>query len=371
MPKTAVNSLPTTTAVLKRGIENGQHLGAQIYVSHHGKVVADFAVGEVKPGVPLTTDALMFWMSSGKPLTTLAIARLWEESKLDLDDPICRYIPDFMKHGKGAITIRHALTHTGGFRNAEIGDLQWALTPEIVDCICDARREEGWVPGRKTGYHAYTGWIILGEVVQRVSGQPLNSYVRQHICKPLGMKDTWLGMTEEDLAGYDEHRLGLLLNMEDGFPPLDTDEIKVSPFPVEPSGNSYGPIRELGFLYEMLLGRGTRNGHRLLTPQTVEALTARHIAGLEDETLHVILDHGLGFFLESGADTVPSMPRDYSVYSSPRTFGHSGIQSSVGFCDPEKDLAVAWAFNGMPGDTIHNRRHRAINDAIYEDLGLT
>ncbi|HEX5323374.1 MAG TPA: serine hydrolase domain-containing protein [Capsulimonadaceae bacterium] len=368
---TTVNSLPQTTTVLKRGIENGQHLGAQLYVSHRGRVVADLAVGEVKPGIPLTPDTLMFWMSSGKPLTTLAIAKLWEEDRFDLDDPICRFIPAFVKGGKGPITIRHVLTHTGGFRNAQIGDLQWALSREIVEHICDTPLEAGWTPGRKTAYHPYTGWIILGELVQRVSRQPLNDYIREEICAPLGMHDTWLGMTEEHLADYREQRLGLLLNMEDGFPPLDAADIQVSPFPVEPSGNSYGPIRELGYLYEMLIGRGARNGRRLLSPQTVEALTARHIAGLEDETFHIILDHGLGFFHESGAGTNAKMPRDYSLYSSPRTFGHSGIQSSVGFADPEQDLVVAWACNGMPGDTAHNRRHRAINDSIYQDLGLT
>jgi CubicO group peptidase (beta-lactamase class C family) len=207
-------------------------------------------------------------------------------------------------------------------------------------------------------------------LAQRVTGQPLNDYVREQICKPLGMNHTWLGMSQADLAGYEEQRLGLLLNMEDGFAPLDTHEIKLSPFACEPSGNSYGPIRELGSLYEMLLGRGIRNGHRLFSPQTVEALTARHISGKEDETFHVILDHGLGFFHESGADTASSLPRDYSLYASPRTFGHAGIQSSVGFADPEQDLVVAWACNGMPGEIPHNRRHRAINDAIYQDLGL-
>lgn len=89
-----------------------------------------------------------------------------------------------------------------------------------------------------------------------------------------------------------------------------------------------------------------------------------------DHTFKHVMDWGLGFILDSkqyGSDTVPY---GYGDHASPRTFGHSGAQSACAFADPEHDLAVAWLCNGLPGEARHQLRQRAINNAIYEDLGL-
>jgi CubicO group peptidase (beta-lactamase class C family) len=111
----------------------------------------------------------------------------------------------------------------------------------------------------------------------------------------------------------------------------------------------------------MLLGRGARAGVRLLSPQAVEAVSARHRAGMMDETFGIVIDWGLGFIIEAIA---------YGRHASPRTFGHGGAQSSVGFCDPEHGVVVALLTNGMPGHARHYPRFEAIATAIYEDLGL-
>src|SRR5439155_20765241 len=118
-----------------------------------------------------------------------------------------------------------------------------------------------------------------------------------------------------------------------------------------------GPVRELGRFYEMLLGHGTLNGRTILKSQTVEALTARHRTGMYDQTFGHVIDWGLGFLLNSrmwGHDA----PYQYGPHASPRTFGHSGSQSSTAFADPEHGLAVAVAFNGMPGEASHQQRMR-------------
>src|SRR2546429_5411172 len=105
-----------TIDILKRGIDEGLHLGAQIYVSLDGKPVADDAVGEARPGVPMTRDSITHWWSSVKPVTAVAICQLWERGKLDVEDRVAKYIPEFAAGRKEPITIRHLLTHTGGFR---------------------------------------------------------------------------------------------------------------------------------------------------------------------------------------------------------------------------------------------------------------
>src|SRR5258708_39132479 len=110
----------------------------------------------------------------------------------------------------------------------------------------------------------------------------------------------------------------------------------------------------------MLLGRGrlAGAGHPILSPQAVEALTARHRAGMLDHTFQHVLDWGLGFIVNSRQYGAANVPYGYGDHTSPRTFGHSGYRSSTGFPDPEQGLAVALALNGTPSHDAHARRLR-------------
>ena len=133
-----------------------------------------------------------------------------------------------------------------------------------------------------------------------------------------------------------------------------------------------GPIRELGRFYETMLARGqcAATGERVLLPQTVEAMTARHRANTPDKTFGAIIDWGLGFMINSAIYGNMDAPYQYGPHASPRTFGHSGNQSSVGMADPEHGLVVAIMFNGMAGEARHQPRMRETLAAVYEDLGL-
>ncbi|HTQ81434.1 MAG TPA: serine hydrolase domain-containing protein [Thermoanaerobaculia bacterium] len=362
--------LPRTRRALEEGLDEGLHLGAQLHVALRGETAADVALGENRPGEPLRPDHLMLWLSSTKPVAAVAMAQLWEQGRLDLDDPVARHLPEFAAQGKEGITLRHLLTHTAGIRMLDTG---WpaASNAEIVARIAASRPEPRWVPGRKAGYHLASSWFILGEVVHRLSGQPFDRYVREAIFLPLGMTDCWIGMPAERYREYEkEGRLGLLYNTE-GAPPRPhswTSEARLEG--VHPGGNGYGPVRELARFYAMLLGRGRLDGKRILSPQAVEALTARHRVGLVDQTFKHELDWGLGFILDSKRYGVESVPYGYGRLCSTRTFGHSGYRSSTGFADPEAGLTVALVMNGTPSEADHERRIRAVLDAVYLDLGL-
>src|SRR2546426_6942132 len=99
-------ALPRTIAAIERGIDQGLHIGAQLYVSRHGQVVADMALGEARAGVAMRTDTLMLWLSAGKPITAVAVAQQRERGRLDWDDAVARHIPEFAAGGEEAITIR-------------------------------------------------------------------------------------------------------------------------------------------------------------------------------------------------------------------------------------------------------------------------
>jgi CubicO group peptidase (beta-lactamase class C family) len=360
--------LPQTWSVIQDGIDRQLHTGCQLFISWKASIVADCGIGHATPAQPMTADTINLWLSAGKPLTAVAILQQWEAGRLRLDDRISNHIPEFPTGGKEHVTIRHLLTHTGGFRNVETGwpDVSW---DETIRRICAVEVEPGWTVGRTAGYHTSSSWFILGEILSRVTGRPYTDVIRDELFAPLQLVDTRAALTP---AQYDvvKDRLGWLYARERGeLKPLDWHSVARCESP-SPGANTRGPIRELGRFYEMLLNEGRGPIGQIISPQTVAALTGRHRVGEFDLTLAHVVDFGLGVIIDSNRYGPDTVPYGYGKYCSPRTFGHGGAQSSQGWCDPEQGLVVASYFNGRPGEGQHNRRSRSLNEAIYTDLGL-
>jgi len=181
--------------VLERQREQDLHDGAQVYVSLDGEILLDDAIGESRPGRALRTDDVMLWYSSGKPLTTVAVLQLWEQGRVGLDDPIRDFV-DGWGNGKERCTVRHVLIHTGGFPMYGSPDFDTDLPPgEVLARI--AATPAAWEPGTRAGYHAVTGWKVLGAVVEAVDGRPVETYLRDEVLAPIGAKESSLGVTRE------------------------------------------------------------------------------------------------------------------------------------------------------------------------------
>ena len=361
-------------ALLERGRDEGLHLGAQLEVRRAGAEPVSVAVGEARPGVPMRPATLLPWFSCTKPCTALAVGQLWERGRLDLDDPVVRHVPEFAARGdagKEAVTIRHVLTHTGGFRTlqppVDVWRLEW---DELVARICASPLEPGWVPGARAGYHAVTGFHLLGEIVQRVDGRSFADYVSEEILEPLDMGDSWMALTEERYASYGD-RMGVMYDVgADGMVPVRGMDSWRGFRRASPSGGGVGPMADLVKVFEMLLGGGARAGERVLRPDTVAALTSRHRVGMKDETFGMVIDWGLGLMVDSWSYRSAPASYGYGDHASPETFGHGGQQSSLAFADPAHGLAVALCCNGRPGEPENHRRTQPIVTALYEELGL-
>jgi CubicO group peptidase (beta-lactamase class C family) len=235
----------------------------------------------------------------------------------------------------------------------------------VIAAICATKLEPRWVPGQTAGYHPLTSWYILGEIVRRLDGRTFDQYVREEIFLPLEMNDSWLGIPEDRQRAYGD-RFGLM---------HDTREGKAQPFSLDtpgiaaqcrPPGGTRGPIRELGKFYEMMLNRNSR----VLSADWIDEMTSPQRVGLYDKTFRHIVDWGLGFLLQSNKYGVDTVPYGYGPHASPRTFGHSGSRSSIGYADPQHGLVVACLFNGAPDEAAHDARMREVNTLIYEELGL-
>ena len=365
--------LPRTADAVEAGVRDGATPGAQVYVSLAGETVADAAVGEARPGVPMRRDSVALWMSMGKPLTAALVAKLVDRDMLEVDQLVADWIDGFEAGGKGGVTVAHVLTHTGGFRN--VGS-NWSPEPwpKVIDRIAAAPLEEDWVPGETAGYHVASGWYVLADICRRALGVEPNdaalaAMYQRELVEPLRMDDAWVGMPRTRYLDYGS-RLALAYD-------TSKDERKAMAFPnteagfvlCRPGGNARGPVRAIRRFYEQLLiDRADLAGERFLVEATAGQFTSRHRVGLKDRTFGAAIDWGYGFLMNN--DTSRRIPYGYGPHASPETFGHSGNQSSCAFADPARKLVVAWLTNGLPGELAHQRRQLAINTAIYEDLGL-
>jgi CubicO group peptidase (beta-lactamase class C family) len=364
------DALPKTLDVLFKGMQDRLHLGATLYVSLGGKVVAHYVLGEAEPGRLLRHSSACPWLSAGKPSTAAGVAWLWERKLVKLDDPVVKFIPSFVGGGKEAITLRHCLTHQAGLR-AAISAWTRQTSAEILAQLSAAEVEKDWVVGRSAGYHVASTWYLLGEVIRVSTGKEVGDFLKEAIWGPLGMSGTALTYADEewDAMARDRllmHDVGSTAGLAKPPEPMSWEDRDIARTP-RPGSGVRGPVADLAKFYEFMLGLGDS---KVLSHTTRAAMTARHRVGVEDQTFKAKVDWGLGFVCESSHYGQLAVPYQYGPHASPRTFGHSGNQSSVGMADPEHGLAVALVFNGMCGAARHDARQRAALAAIYEDLGL-
>ncbi len=352
-------------ALLAQGVAAGLHAGAQLYVSRHGRPVLEAAVGEAAPGQPMTAEHLTAWFSACKPVTALAIALLYDRGALALDDPVRRYLPEFGA-GKERCTIRQVLTHQGGFAGAL--DVREPLEWDEAIARIGAYPAE-YPPGSKAGYHSSTGWFVLGEIVRRSDGRPIDRFVAEEVFAPLGMSASRMGIPAPQQRTL-EHRLARVQLGRTERPPF-VEPAFIDQFNgpreiarVNPSGGIRGPARDLGRLYECLLAEGRGPERPLLDRRTVALFTACHRWGVPDQTLlGAPLAWGLGFGLHGNAD----YHRDYSR----RVFGHSGMVSTVGLADPQTGLACVVVTTGLLDPMTNARRLREVNGTAVRALRST
>jgi len=178
--------------------------GAVVVVGHDGKVVFHQAYGNRKitgePGVstvdtaaePMTEDTIFDMASLTKCLATAtAMMQLYEQGKYQFDDPVAKYLPEFGVNGKDKVTIRELLTHYSGLApDVSLKD-PWGLSaPDKAEGIKRAMESKPDNPPGLKFVYSDINFITLGALVEKLSGQPEDVYVQQHIFKPLGMLTT-------------------------------------------------------------------------------------------------------------------------------------------------------------------------------------
>lgn len=357
-------ALSEVVELLERRRAEGWHECAQVYVSRGGEVLLDAAVGESRPGRALRTDDIMLWYSSGKPLTTVALLQLWEQGALGLDDRVGTFLPGWGA-GKERCTLRHVLTHTGGFPmwGDPVYDKDVTFAEALAATVAAPAMFE---PGTAAAYHAASGWRVLGGVIEAVDGRPIDRYLREEVIGPLGLSSSSLGIPPDVQVELGD-RIVPVVWTGHRLPTRDADGgVSMVPYKVdrwhnepwhiakvEPGGGMRGPARQLGRFYEAVLG----SGPALLEPRTVEVMTAIHRYGVKDLTFGLDLPWGLG------------VQRQFTGGPGRRAFGHGGMASSRGLADPDLGLVLVVVANGLAGYFEAEQRALEVTDAVYRALG--
>ena len=349
---------------VERLYRSGIHPAIQLCVRCRGHVVLDRAIGHAAGNGPddppdawrvLATPETPFNIfSASKAITAMVVHLLDQRNLIRLDDRVCEYIPEFARHNKQWITIRHLLSHRAGIPNLprEAMNLDYLQQPvRIVELLCDLKPSSR--AGRQLAYHAMTGGFLAAEIVRRVTGKDIRTVLTNELRKPLGFRWMNYGVARRDVP-----RVALsYFTGPPPFPPLSTmlnaalgiefrEACRLSNDPrfllaIVPAGNIIATANELSRFYQLLLNGGELDGVRIFEPRTIRRATLEQSSWEIDLTLGLPLSYSTGFSL--GADWL-------SVYGpdTRHAFGHLGFTNIVSWADPERQVAATLMNSGKP-----------------------
>jgi CubicO group peptidase (beta-lactamase class C family) len=328
-------------------VDRHQTSGTVTLVARKGKILSLEAVGwqDMESKVPMKVDSIFQIASMTKPVTALGILMLEEEGKLAIEDPVEKHLPEFRGQqlitkkegstitlGKPArlITIRDLLTHTSGLKGGQgpgLGDLYAKRNHTLAEAtIAISQWPLEYEPGTKWSY-CNTGIDTLGRIIEVCSGQTYEAFLKERLFKPLGMKDTFFYPNEAQKA-----RVAVLYKKDkDGLAKSDNflGDAVGGRFPL-PAGGMFSTAPDMVKLYQMLLNKGTADGHRYLKEETLTKMTRNHTGDLRAGFTDGI-QMGLGFQLVG-------TPTGITEQLSVGTYGHGGAFGTQGWIDPKKEM---------------------------------
>ena len=369
-------------------IDSDQIAGAVTLVARKGKVVHFEAQGwrDAANQVPMTKDDIFVLMSMTKPVVSSALMMLFEEGKFLLDDPIARWIPEYENHTvrintdgvrpitvpeTRPVTVRHVLTHTSGLTLNPAGkgltDAQIAKVtndgkgwPTLAERVAAAAIIPGaFHPGDEWQYGDSTDYV--GVLVEKISGQSLDAFLRERIFEPLGMTDTYYYVPREKV----ERMPSVYRPNADG-----RIELMVQPEYVEPRpmfrgiAGLAGTTADYYQFAQMIANGGELNGVRLLGRMTVDNMISNHIGSGKDV---YVRGPGYGFGLGFGVLTDSARATDALSIGS-YTWG--GAYGTLYWADPVEDLIGLLMIQIRPYNHLNIRPmfSNVVSQAVIDSL---
>ena len=315
---------------IRQAVTDAKMPGGVFRMERHGvvyqKAYGDRAIFPERE--PMTGETIFDAASLTKVIaTTPAVMKLVEAGKIDVEAPLSRYLPGFKGHGKEAITVRQLLTHTSGLRAGLSPDGNWKGKDGALQKACAEP-----LPDRPGTAYRYSdiNFILLGLLVERVTGEPLDEFCEREIYEPLGMNDTGF----RDLAGGHVERIAPTT--------MNADGTALRGIVHDPTARRMGGVAghaglfltagDLGRFARMMSGDGVLDGVRVFEEETVKAMTsAQSPDGLPKR--------GFGWDIDS-------------PYAGPRgsifpvgSYGHTGWTGTRIWIDPHSKTSVIFLSN--------------------------
>jgi CubicO group peptidase (beta-lactamase class C family) len=347
-----------------------RELGAAVAVHLNGRLVVDLRAGHADPydGRPWKADTIAHAYSVSKPFMATCALLLAERRELDLDAPVSDYWPEYAQAGKEHTLVRHLLTHQSGLlvlREPQPGKvlLDWEGLTRLL-----AAEPPLWEPGTLHGECAGFYGHLVGEVVRRVDGRSVGSFLAEEIARPWGL-DFHVGLGREervraarlvDRDGHwrrsirDDPRRWVEASLDNPPGMLDVDVVNSAPYREAevPAVNGHGSARAIARFYGGLAAGGELDGVRLLRPETVDEALRPHAVG-RDELLEEDAAWGLGFRVD-GDDG---------------GFGLGGIGGFSGYGIRRPGLALGYGY--VTCALSDHGRTEACEDALEKALAVS
>jgi CubicO group peptidase (beta-lactamase class C family) len=365
--------------------------GAAVSVYHRGECVVDLWGGyKDEEGTPWAHDTMAPSFSTTKGVAATLFHIYADRGLIDYDAPVAQYWPEFGQMGKQQITVRQVLSHQSGlYHIRQMIDhvdrlLDWDYMVEAIEQTMPAH-----APGTRTGYHGLTFGFLVGEILQRITGEKFSDLVQKEIAVPLKLDGLFIGTPEHEISRAASlifppstkrlaqtklgsrleigasrlskflQRLGVdsdLASIFDALAPRGVSDFDFgSPESLRvaiPAANGLFTARSLAKMYAMLANGGEFEGLRLLSEATLEEATTLQKPTGKLSVIPFDMRWRLGYH---GVATTRGFPR--------QGFGHFGFGGSGAWADPKRDLSVALIVNSGLGSPFGDLRTARIGGA--------
>ena len=400
--------LSNINAVFSDYVTDGKLPGAVVLVARNGKIVYHQAIGmsDMEQKTPMQTDNIFRIASQTKAIVSVGIMMLQEEGKLLISDPLSNYVPEFkestvavksadgsytVEKAKREIKLRDLLTHTAGidygygvaseeWEKAEMQGWYFAHRNEpILETVKRmAKLPMEAHPGEKYVYGYSTD--ILGAVIEVVSGQSLDVFLKERILDPLGMVDTHFYLPESKASRlsvvYSQCGNKLLRANDDGTPQFKWDDDEKCKGNNQTQGHYINGPRvsfsggagllstsiDYAIFLQMMLNNGVYDGTRILSRKSVELMIDNHLDGDYYKGVKFPWDWGVGFGL---GFSVTTNTGDRGVLGSEGEYGWGGAYHSSYWVDPNENLIVVYFTQVAP---INLDDHQKLRNLIYQSI---
>ncbi len=362
-------------------------------VTLDGDTVVDLWGGVADPdtGRAWERDTIGLLFSTSKGITATCVNMLIDRGRLDVDAPVARYWPEFAQAGKHDIAVREVLSHQAGLpcwdEPLPPGALyDWDRSVELL-----AAQAPKWQPGAAQGYHAISIGHLAGELIRRVTGQSVGTFLRSEVAEPLGA-DVWIGLPEEHeprvapsmmfdhtqdptlhfmrlLGAEPEHFRARTFTNDGGWMTvpgqLDSREAHAAEMP---AANAISNGRGIARVYAPLALDGSVDGVRLVAAESLPRMRYPRAVAAYDLVLGLSTSYTLAFS-KSWSNQHLTDPGT-SVIIGENAFGTPGAGGGLGFADTDARMSFGYSMNRHGPNIGLNERGQSLVDAAYRSVGF-